>query len=88
MQPGVYGPLEKQMKCLETEKTNNPEVMLSLRIEQVQNENRECGTGATKSKVTPSPSSSSIVALLRPREPRGRVLSPQGQIGMAAPDLY
>jgi len=29
MQPGSYGPLEKQIKCLERESTNNPKVMPS-----------------------------------------------------------
>jgi hypothetical protein len=29
MQPGGYGPLEKQMKCSERERANNPEVMPS-----------------------------------------------------------
>jgi hypothetical protein len=29
MQPGSYGPLEKRIKCLERERTNNPEVMPS-----------------------------------------------------------
>jgi len=29
MQPVSHGPLEKQIKCLERERTNNPEVMPS-----------------------------------------------------------
>jgi len=29
MQPESYGPLEKQIECLERERTNNPEVMPS-----------------------------------------------------------
>jgi len=29
MQPGSYGPLEKEIKCLERERTNNPKVMAS-----------------------------------------------------------
>jgi hypothetical protein len=29
MQPGSYGPLEKQIKCLERERANNLEVMPS-----------------------------------------------------------
>jgi len=33
VQPGSYGPLEKQMECLQREKTNNP----FLPREQVQN---------------------------------------------------
>jgi hypothetical protein len=38
MQPESYGPLEKQIKCLERERANNPEVMpSSLPHEQVQN---------------------------------------------------
>jgi hypothetical protein len=41
MQLGSYGPLEKQIKCLEREKTNNPKVMPSSLMNKCKMQNRK-----------------------------------------------
>jgi hypothetical protein len=46
MQPGIYGPLEKQIKCLER-KSKQPKSHAFLPYEKVQNAKIECGTAVS-----------------------------------------
>jgi len=69
MQPG--SPLEKQIKCLKGERTNNPEVVPYSPHEQVQNAKIECGTAIPKVKKQLPPPRWPSPVLSPPPRPRG-----------------
>ena len=49
VQPGSYGPLEKQIKCLERGRTSNSEVVPSSPMNKCKNAKIECGNTAVPS---------------------------------------
>jgi len=78
MQPESYGPLEKQIKCSERERTINPEVVPSSPMNKCKMQKYKVVLlfqVQQSQKATPSSTMAfpSTVVLLRPRGPRGRV---------------